>query len=72
MKILEDPPVEVKSELPGFVEVIVYPASLHGLIQIGIMVVGLFLVDLASRLAVGVHLAGLLVLAFRVLLLGYG
>jgi len=73
VKILEDPPLEVESKLPWFVEVLVYPASLHGLIQIGIFVVAYLVVDLTQPIMIAVfrHYGQVVVLGLRILLVGY-
>jgi len=42
VKVIEEPQLAVKRKLPWFVDALLYPISLHGMIQIGIFLVGFF------------------------------
>lgn len=73
MKVVEEAQLEVKRKLPWFIDVLLYPASLHGVIQIGIFLFLSFLIGLLSRFILsrlGPY-AGILSLGLRVLLIGY-
>ena len=73
MKILEDPPLEVYSNLPWFVEALIYPAGRDGLIQIGIFVFCALLIYLFGWFLssfLGPYV-GAIVLVLQFLLLGY-
>jgi len=73
VKIIEEPQLAVKRKLPWFVDALLYPISLHGMIQIGIFLVGFFLIDLITPLALALlgPYSGLLIAILRVLLMGY-
>jgi len=78
MKIIEEPQLEVKRKLPWFIDVLLYPASLHGIIQIGIFFFLSLIIGLLGRFILilfphpgGQHYGVLLISILRVLLLGY-
>jgi hypothetical protein len=74
VKILEEePPLERKSKLPWFVDVLLYPVSLHGLIQMGIFLFLLFLIDLLGPFALSMlqNYGSMVILLLRALLVSY-
>ena len=73
MKIIEEPQLEVKRKLPSFIDVLLYPASLHGIIQIAIFLVASFLIDLLGRFIFSYarHYGSFLSTLLYVLLVGY-
>jgi hypothetical protein len=73
VKIIEEPQLEVKSKVPWFIDVLLYPANFHGIIQIAIIFLLTFLLGILDRyvLARLPGLGGLLSLGLRALLFGY-
>jgi hypothetical protein len=69
----EEPQSEVKGRLPRFVDVFLYPVSLHGIIYIGIFLFLAFLAGLLNRfiLPYAGHYGGILSLLIYILLVGY-
>ena len=72
MKIIEEPQLVVKRKLPWLIDVLLYPANLHGIIQIAIFLFLSFLTGLLDRLILSrLELGGILSLALYALLVGY-
>jgi len=73
VKIIEDPQLAVKRKWPWVIDVLLYPASLHGVIQIGIFLFLSFLIGLLNKFVLsrlGPY-AGILSLVLYTLLIGY-
>ncbi len=73
MKVIEDAQLEVKRKLPWFIDVLLYPASLHGIIYIAIFLASRLLIDLLGRFVFSYarHYGGVLSLVLYILLVGY-
>jgi len=72
VKVIEDPQLVVKRKLPWLIDVLLYPANLHGIIQIAIFLFLSFLIGLLDRLILSrLELGGILSLALYALLVGY-
>jgi len=73
VKVIEEPQLEVESTLPWFINALLYPISLHGIIQIGIFWFGLFLIGLLAPFVFLLfrHYGSVIILLLRALLIGY-
>jgi len=73
MKVLEDPQLEVKRKLPWFIDTLLYPVSLHGIIYIAIFLTLRLLISLLGRYVFSYagHYGGVLSLFLNILLVGY-
>ncbi|MHC4665298.1 MAG: hypothetical protein ACYS9T_04985 [Planctomycetota bacterium] len=73
MKIVEEPLPAVNSKLPWFIDVFLYPASLHGIVYLAIFLIAPVLIGLLERFVLShVRYYGrALSLILHVLLIGY-
>lgn len=73
MNIIEEPQLAIKRRLPWFIDVLLYPASLHGIIQIAIFLFASFLIGLLGRfvLSYARHYGTALTLLLHMLLISY-
>ena len=73
MKVLEDAQLEVKRKLPWVIDVLLYPANLHGIIQIAIFYFLSLIINLLDRFVFSYakHYGGILSVFLYVLLIGY-
>ena len=73
MKVIEEPQLEVESTLPWFINALLYPISLQGIIQIGIFFFLSLLIGLLGRFAPLFlrHYGSVIILLLRILLIGY-
>jgi len=73
VKVIEEPQLEVNRKLPWFIDVLLYPASLHGIIQIGIFFFLSLLIGLLGWFASLFlrHYGPVIILFLHILLIGY-
>lgn len=73
MKVIEEPQLPVKSKLPWFVDGLLYPISISGIIHLLIFLLAPFLIGLISRYVLSsiFLLGGILSLLLYLLFLGY-
>jgi len=73
MKIIEEPQLEIKSKLPRFVDVLLYPASLHGISYIAIFLFLSILINLIDKFvfSYAYYYGGVFSAILSILLFGY-
>jgi hypothetical protein len=73
VKVIEEPQLEIKRKLPWFIDVLLYPAGLHGIIQIGIFFFLSLLIGLLGWFASLFlrHYGSVIILFLHILLIGY-